>query len=179
MTVAETAAVRAFGPWMGASLSILIGVALLSSLSAFILIGPRVYYAMALDRLFFPFAAKVHPKHRVPGRSILIQGSLAVIMLIIGSYEQLLVYLGFSLSIFPWLAIAGIFIARRRGIGNDTAVKVWGYPIVPGFYLLASLGLMIVAYINRPLESTIAVATVLLGIPCYFLGIKNIRSDTQ
>ena len=179
ITVAETAAVRAFGPWMGAGLSILIGTALLSSLSAFILIGPRVYYAMALDRMFFPFAAKVHPKYRVPGRSILIQGSLAVLMLIIGSYEQLLVYLGFSLSIFPWLAIAGIFVARKRGIGNDTAVKVWGYPVVPAFYLLASLVLMVVAYINRPLESSIAIATVLLGIPCYFFGIKNNRSDTH
>jgi len=177
ITVAERAAVHAYGPWMGAGLSILIGTALLSSLSAFIMIGPRVYYAMAVDSLFFPFASKVHRKYRVPGRSIIIQGSLAIFMLLIGSYEQLLVYLGFSLSIFPWIAITGIFIARKRGVGNGKAVRVWGYPFVPLFYLAASLTLMIVAYINRPVESSVAVITVLLGIPCYFLWIK--KSDEK
>jgi len=177
ITVAETASVRAFGPWMGNGLSILIAFALLSSLSAYILIGPRVYFAMARDKLFFPFAARVHPKYGVPGRSILIQGSLAVVMVLVGSFEQLLVYMGFALSIFPWLAITGIFIARRRGLGDSNVVKVWGYPSVPIFYLITSLGLMLVAYVNRPLESSIAIMTVLLGIPCYFLWAKRMNIE--
>jgi len=78
--VVETAAVGAFGEWMGAALSVMIGIALLSSLSAFLMIGPRVYFAMARDRLFFPFAAQVHPRSGVPGRSILMQGGLAAII---------------------------------------------------------------------------------------------------
>ena len=179
ITVVETAAVRAFGSWMGAGLSILIGAALLSSLSAFIMIGPRIYYAMARDRLFFPFAAKVHPQYRVPGKSIIIQGSLAGLMLIIGSYEQLLVYLGFSLSIFPWLAIAGLFIARKRGVGDKIAFRVWGYPIVPLFYLVSSLTLMVIAYINRPVESSVAVITVILGVPCYFLWVRKANKTSM
>jgi len=174
ITVAKTASVRAFGPWMGNGLSILIAFALLSSLSAYILIGPRVYFAMARDRLFFSFAARVHPKYGVPGYSILIQGFLAMIMVLVGSFEQLLIYMGFALSIFPWLAIAGVFIARRRELGESTVVKAWGYPWVPIFYLIASLGLMVVAYINRPLESSIAIITVILGIPFYFLWVKKI-----
>lgn len=173
IAIAEKASIEAFGPWMGDTLGLLISLALLSSLSAFVIIGPRVYFAMARDRLFFPFAAKVHPKYKVPGRSILIQGSIAILMVLIGSFEQLLVYIGFALNIFPWLAVFGIFIARKRHIGNSDAFKVWGYPVVPIFFLVTSLGLMAVNYLNRPLESTAAVVTVLLGVPCYFIWIKG------
>jgi APA family basic amino acid/polyamine antiporter len=178
--IIEKASTQTFGNWMGNSMGLLISIALLSSLSAYVLIGPRVYFAMAKDRLFFPFAAKVHPRYKVPGRSILIQGVIAVIMVIIGSFEQLLVYIGFALNIFPWLAVAGLFIARKQGIGEKNAFKVWGYPYVPLFYLATSLFLMLINYLNRPLESTAAVLTVLVGIPCYFLcvkGLKGNRSD--
>ncbi|MFO7981607.1 MAG: amino acid permease [Candidatus Aminicenantes bacterium] len=173
IAVVERASIEAFGPWMGDTLGLLISLALLSSLSAFVIIGPRVYFAMARDRLFFPFAAKIHPKYKVPGRSILIQGGIAVIMVLIGSFEQLLVYIGFALNIFPWLAVFGIFLARKRHIGNHNAFKVWGFPVVPAFFLVTSLGLMVVNYLNRPLESTAAVVTVLLGVPCYFIWIKG------
>ncbi len=173
--VVERASVNAFGGWMGRGLSLMIGVALLSSLSAYIIIGPRVYFAMARDRLFFPFASKVHPRFGVPGRSIVIQGTIAVLMVLVGSFEQLLVYLGFALGIFPWLAVAGIFIARRRGIGDSSAVKVWGYPFVPLFFLVTMLGLLVVAYYNRPLESSAAVLTVIAGIPCYLLWVRAMK----
>jgi APA family basic amino acid/polyamine antiporter len=173
--VLELALVKAFGSWAGDLLSLLIALALLSSLSAFILIGPRVYFAMAQDRLFFASASKIHTRYHVPGRSIIVQGILAVMMVIIGSLEQLLVYLGFALWIFPWLAVAGVFIARRRKIGEDTAVKLWGYPFVPLFFLISSIALMTIAYVNRPLESTAAVLTVVFGIPCYFLWVRGAR----
>lgn len=172
IAVVERAAVGTLGPWMGKALSILISLALLSSLSAFIIIGPRVYFAMARDRLFFSFASNVHPRYGVPGMSIILQGVLAAFMVWIGTFEQLLVYLGFALGIFPWLAVAGIFIARRRNIGNETAVTVWGFPFVPLFFLATTLFLMVIAYLNRPLESSAAILTVLAGIPLYFAWIR-------
>lgn len=175
IAVVESASVRALGNWMGKVLSLMIGIALLSSLSAFILIGPRVYFAMARDRLFFSFASKVHPRYGVPGRSIIVQGTVAVLMVLIGSFEQLLIYGGFALGIFPWLAVLGIFIARKKHIGDSSAVKVWGFPFVPVFFLMSSLSLMVLAYFNRPLESTAAVMTVILGVPCYFLWIKGVK----
>ncbi len=172
IAIVEKASAASFGSWMGKGLSIMVSFALLSSLSAYIIIGPRVYFAMARDKLFFPFAVKVHPRFRVPSRSIVIQGTLASVMVLIGSFEQLLIYLGFALGIFPWLAVFGVFIARKRRIGDSTAVKVPGYPFVPVFFLVSTLVLMIFAYINRPLESTAAVITVLAGIPCYLIWIK-------
>ncbi len=175
ITVLETASVNVFGEWMGNGLSLLIGIALLSSLSAFILIGPRVYYAMSKDRLFFSFAADVDPKYKVPGKSIILQSTIAIGMVLIGSYEQLLIYIGFALNIFPWLAIGGLFIARKRKIGETLAVKVWGYPVIPIFFIVSSLFLMTINYINRPFESTAAIVTVLLGIPCYYIWIKKVK----
>lgn len=177
--VVEAASVRTFGPWMGKAMSVLVAVALLSSLSAFIMIGPRVYFAMAKDRLFFTFAAKVHPRYEVPGRSIIVQGFIAITMVTVSSIEPLLLYIVFALNIFPWLAVVGLFIARKRGIGEDTAVKVKGYPFVPIIFLAASLLLMIVMYLDRPLESTAAVVTVLLGIPFYFLWIKGVHISNK
>ncbi len=172
ITIAELALTYAFGPGMTKFFGAIIGVVLLSSLSAYIMIGPRVYYAMARDRLFFGFASLVHPRYTVPGRAILIQGGIAILMVIAGTFEQLLIYVGFALGIFPWLAVAGLFKARRLKIGEESAVKVWGYPVVPLFFLATNLLLMAITYFNRPEESSYAVLTILLGIPCYFLWIK-------
>jgi APA family basic amino acid/polyamine antiporter len=175
--VVETAAVQAFGAGMGKVVSLLVGVGLLSCLSAFIMIGPRVYYAMAKDRLFFPFAGDVHARYKVPGKSVIIQGAIAVVMVLIGSFEQLIIYIAFALNIFLWLAVVGIFLARKRNVGEESAVKVWGYPYVPLFFLLASFVLMVFNYMNRPLESSAAVLTVLFGIPCYFLWVKGVAKN--
>ena len=100
-------------------------------------------------------------------------------MVLIGSFEQLLIYIGFALNIFPWLAVAGVFFARKKHIGNEKAFKVWGYPVVPVFFLISSLGLMLINYFNRPLESTAAVVTVLLGIPCYYIWIKGFKQNAK
>jgi len=172
IAIVEQASVRTFGPWMGKALGLLVGFCLLSSLSAYIILGPRVYYSMAKDGLFFSFARRIHPRFGVPGWSILCQGAFASAMVLVGSFEQLLIYMGFALNIFPWLAVLGVFLTRRRNGGAPAAsgaFKTWGYPLTPLFYLAASLGLMAVNYLNRPLESTAAVLTVLAGIPVYVL----------
>lgn len=174
IAIVEKASSGAFGMPMGKGLSLMVATALLSSLSAYILIGPRIYFAMAKDRLFLPFAAGLHPRFKVPSKSIAVQSALACVMVLAGSFEQLLVYLGFALSIFPWLAVAGIFIARRRRIGEATAARVPLYPFTPLFFLACTLALMGAAYINRPVESTAAVMTIIAGIPCYFLWVRKI-----
>jgi len=176
--VVGLASEKAFGAWAGRSLSILISLALLSSLSAYIIIGPRVYYAMAREGLFFHFASQIHKKFGVPGKAILLQGLVAVVMILAGTLEQLLVYIEFALGVFPLVAVAGIYLARKRKLGDDTAVKVWGYPFTPLFFLLTSLAILVIAFIDRPLESTIAMVTILAGIPLYFL-IKGIRNPEE
>jgi len=151
-------------------LSILISFALFSSLSAFIILGPRVYYSMAKDRYFFRFASEVHSKYGVPSKSIMLQGVIAAVMVLFGTFDQILTYMGFSLGIFPILAIIGVFKLRRL---NKSTYKLPGFPIVPIIYIMAGISILFLAFFERPFESSIAIFTVIIGIPVYLVFKKR------
>jgi APA family basic amino acid/polyamine antiporter len=155
-----------FGPSMETVMSLLVAFALLSSLSAYIILGPRVYYAMARDGQFFRIAAQIHPVFQTPWKSIIIQGLIASVMVMTGTFDQLLTYLGFSLGIFPLLAVFGVFKLRRQGLSR---VRMPFYPAAPVFFLVVSTAILVLAYLERPVESTIAILTVVAGIPAYFI----------
>ncbi|MCL4522756.1 MAG: amino acid permease [Acidobacteria bacterium] len=167
--VCEVAAVQLFGPDAAARISLLISLALLSSLSAYVLIGPRVYYAMAKDRLFFRFAARVHSRFQTPGLSILAQCACSLVMILSGTFEQLLIYIGFALGIFPLMAVAGLLVLRHREPQRERPYRVWGYPLVPLFFLVVMIAVLAVGFVNRPKPSLIALATVAAGMPAYWL----------
>jgi APA family basic amino acid/polyamine antiporter len=154
-----------FGKSFESALSGLIAFALFSSLSAFIILGPRVYYAMSRDGYFFPFAGSVHPKFRVPSKSILLQGLLAAALVLFGTFDQILTYMGFSLGIFPILAVLGVFKLRRSGA---SVYKLPGFPVVPLVYVLAGIGILCLGFFERPVESSIAIGMVIIGIPVFF-----------
>ncbi len=155
-----------FGRSYESALSVLISFALFSSLSAFIILGPRVYYSMARDGLFFRFAAEVHGRFGVPHKSIILQGIIASVMVMFGTFDQILTYMGFSLGIFPLLAIIGVFKLRRSGL---SAYRSPGYPVVPVIYILAGISILSLAFFERPVESIIAILTVMIGIPVYWM----------
>ena len=154
-----------FGPSFERVLSVLIAVALFSSLSAFIILGPRVYYAMACDRCFFPFFASVHPRFKVPARSILLQGLIAALLVLLGTFDQILTYMGFSLGLFPILSVIGIFKLRRQGAA---VYRMPGFPVVPLVYVLAGGAILVLGYFERPVESSIALGMALIGIPFFY-----------
>ncbi len=145
--------------------SILISFALFSSLSAFIILGPRVYYAMAKDGYFFRFASEIHPLFKVPSKSILLQSTISVIILISGTFEQILTYMSFSLGIFPIIAVFGVFKIRSK----RENYKIPLFPIPPLLYLISSLLILILGFLERPYPSLIATFTVFAGIPFYLI----------
>lgn len=170
ISIGGLAAGNAFGKSAETVLSILISFALFSSLSAFIIIGPRVYYSMARDGVFFKSLAAVSPRFGVPARSIVLQGAIAVVMVLFGTFDQLLTYMGFSLGIFPILAVLGVFKLRRKGA---SVVRMPGYPVTPALYILAGTTILVLSFLQRPKESSIALATVLIGIPIYLIFKKK------
>ncbi len=172
VAVGDVATRRLFGPAAAAWLSALIGLGLLSSLSAYVFTGPRVYYAMARDALFFRFAAQIHPRFETPGASIAAQGLCAVLMILSGTFEQLLTYIGFALGFFPWMAVAGVLVLRRREPARERPYRVWGYPLVPVFYLVSMAWIWGVALVTRPGPSLMAVLTITAGIPAYWLTVR-------
>jgi len=153
-----------FGGSYESALSVLISFALFSSLSAYIILGPRVYYAMAKDRYFFRFASEVHPKFGVPSKSILLQGMIASIMVLLGTFDQILTYMGFSLGIFPLLVVIGVFKLRKE---KKSVYRLPGFPYVPCFYLIAGITILFLGFSERPVESSIAILTVIAGIPVF------------
>ncbi len=155
---------RAFGPGTESVVSTLIGVALFSSLSAYVILGPRVYYAMARDSVFFRSLAVVSRTSRAPTRAILLQGGISSILVLTGSFDQILTYMGFSLGIFPILAVAGVIRLRRK---RQSVLPLFGFPVVPFVYLFAGTLMLILSYLERPLESTLALGTVAAGLPVY------------
>jgi APA family basic amino acid/polyamine antiporter len=159
-----------FGKSFESLLSVLISFALLSSLSAFIILGPRVYYAMAKDGYFFKFASKVHSIYRVPSKSILLQSVIAIVIVLSGTLGKILTYMGFSLGIFPILAVIGVFKLRSL---KKSEYKMPGYPIIPIIYILAGISILTLGFLESPVPSLIAILTVAVGIPAYYI-FKNI-----
>jgi APA family basic amino acid/polyamine antiporter len=164
ISVGGLAAGNLFGRSAETILSLLISFALFSSLSAYLILGPRVYYSMARDGIFFRTIAYVDPKSSVPTRSIVLQGGIAAVMVLFGTFEQLLTYMGFSLGLFPLLAVLGVFKLRRTG---RSAVKLPGFPVAPALYLLIGTAILVLAFLERPKESLVAIGTALAGIPVY------------
>ena len=156
---------NAFGATTETVVSVLIAFALFSSLSAYLILGPRVYYAMSRDGYFFKSISRIEPKTHVPSRAILLQGGLSIIMVLSGTFDQILTYMGFALGIFPLLAVAGVFSLRRL---NGNHRRMPGFPYVQIVFLLASGGMMMLSFFERPIESGVALFTVLMGLPIYW-----------
>jgi len=159
-----------FGKSAEVLFSLLIAFALFSSLSAFIIIGPRVYYSMANDGLFFRSVAKIHPKFEVPSNSILLQGLIAVILAISGSFEQVLTYMGFALGIFPVMTVLGVFKLRKN---NKDNIKLPGYPVTQIVYIITGIMILVLSFLERPAESSVALGVVAVGVPAYFIFKKT------
>ena len=174
IAVGGLAAERLFGSAVRTVFSGLIGFALLSSISALIILGPRVYYAMARDGYFFRAVAAVRPGARVPARSILLQSLLAAVLILTGTFEQILTYMGFCLGIFPILAVLGLFRLRHARLPG---YRMPGFPAVPVLFAAASTLMLVLAFQERPVESSIALLTVAAGIPCYFLFRRKATSS--
>jgi APA family basic amino acid/polyamine antiporter len=167
----------AFGKNMDVLFSMLISFALFSSLSAYLILGPRVTYSMASNGYFFKSIARINPVTKVPSLAILLQAVISIIMVLSGTFDQILTYLGFSLGIFPILAVAGVFKLRITG---KSKIKLPGYPFAHIFFISSSLLILILAYSERPVESSIAIATIVAGIPFfYLLKSRNVAHPMQ
>jgi len=159
-----------FGKSMEILFSLMISFALFSSLSAFIILGPRVYYSMAKDGYFFKSVSQVHPTFNVPSKAIILQSFISIFMVLTGTFDQILTYMGFSLGIFPILAVIGVFKLRYS---KKSKYRLPGYPFVPIIYILSGILILFLAFFERPIESSIALLTVFTGIPAFFIFKKR------
>jgi APA family basic amino acid/polyamine antiporter len=134
-----------------------------------VLAGPRVYYAMAEDRLFFRRAGELHPRHRTPVFGLAVQAVWASVLCLSGTYNQLLDYVIFASVLFYFLTTLALFRLRRKRPDLPRPVKAFGYPIVPALYLVAAGALMVILLIKKPLFTWPGLIIVALGIPVYLI----------
>ena len=164
VAIGEAAAGALFGLRGGNFFSAIMSVGLLSCVSAMVIAGPRVYFAMAVDRCFFPTAARIHPKWGTPTYAIIYQALAAIVMILTGTFESLVYYIGFALIFFAALAVAGMIRLRRRQGWKTLGIVNWGYPLAPGLFIVASVWMLFYTASMRPKESGMGLLTILLGV---------------
>jgi APA family basic amino acid/polyamine antiporter len=165
--IGEKATTSMFGTMFGTIMTAVILISILGCLSATILPGPRIYYAMAKDGLFFKSFSKVHPKYHSPSVAVIWQGIIASILCVSGTYEQLYTYVIFSTLMFYIALAAALFVMRKKKPDMPRPYKVWGYPVVPVIFGLSMLLIAINTLIEKPLESMVGIALLFLGWPVF------------
>jgi APA family basic amino acid/polyamine antiporter len=168
VAIGEASAGALFGLRGGNFFSAIMSVGLLSCVSAMVISGPRVYFAMAVDRCFFPTAARINPRWGTPIYAIIYQSLAAVLMILTGTFESLVYYIGFALIFFAALAVAGMIRLRRREGWRRLGVVNWGYPLTPGLFIVASAWMLFYTASMRPKESALGLLTILLGAGLYY-----------
>ncbi len=174
--VGALAAEALFGTHIGHYFSGAIALGLLSVLSAMIMAGPRVYYAMSKDRVFFHRFAKVSKKHHTPTESIFLQAAIAIVMILTASYNKLLIYIGFTLSLFAMLTVIGLMILRIRQPSKDH-YRTFGYPLTPLLFILGNMWIIYFSVLSRPVPALAGILTIGAGFVVYKYLHLNLKSD--
>jgi basic amino acid/polyamine antiporter, APA family len=167
-SLASEAMTKAYGVMAGKLLALLILMSLLGALNGLILTGPRVYYAMAKDRVFFSQFAQ-NSKYGTPVFALIAQGTWAAVLMWSGTYEQLFTYVIFTGWMFYGLTAAGVIILRRRRPHCHRPFAVPGYPWVPLLFCAATAGLVLATIASGLLGALIGIALLLTGVPIYWI----------
>ena len=166
--VGQNATAQLLGAGAASSLTALSALIMFSSVSAMVVAGPRVYYAMARDGLFFSSAARVHPRFRTPRMAIFAQALWSCVLVLSGAFGPLLTYTGFAVVLFAGIAVGSLFVTRRKFAGERRAFSAWGYPVAPAIFCIASFMIVVSSLREQPLASFAGLAIIAAGIPLFY-----------
>ena len=164
----DVVAERLFGFVAGGVLAAFTIVGLAASISAMVLAGPRVYYAMARDGLFLPAAARVHPRFRTPIVAIVAQSLWSGVLVLSGTLSQLVSYTGFAVVLFSGFAVAAVFVLRRRRPNDERPFRTWGYPWAPAVFVVASAGMLLNELWRNGTTALAGAGVIAAGVPVYW-----------
>lgn len=163
LEVGAKSAVFLFGGNISRFFSGAVSIGILSVLSAMIMTGPRVYYAMSTDGIFFKHFGKLHNRRNTPAFSIFLQAGIAVVMVVTASFDALLLYIGFTLSLCAMMTVIGLMKIRKTRHVDDQNYKTFGYPITPLLFIVGNLWIVFYSVQCRPVAAVSGVGTILLG----------------
>jgi APA family basic amino acid/polyamine antiporter len=165
--IGEAAAGRLFGDWGARAMSLAVLVSVFGCISATVISGPRVFYAMARDGLFFRRLAEIHPRFRTPGPAIVLQGIWSAALCLSGTYTRLYTFVVFAAVLFYALAGASVIVLRIRHPEWPRPYRTWGYPWTPLLYVGVCVVVLVSTLVSQPKESGIGLAILGLGLPAY------------
>lgn len=162
-------AVQSFAGSRGADLlTVAMAVSALGALHVVVLTGARIPFAMARDGVFFRFARRIHPSFRTPSGSLIFLGSVAALLALTGTFEELYSLFVFAVWIFFALVAIALMRLRQKEPNLNRAYRVWGYPLTPLIFLAAAVALTINLWMTRPVRSSIGLVVILAGIPFFY-----------
>lgn len=166
--VASDTAVRIFGQAGAALVAACVMLSAFGALNGSMMTGPRIFWAMADENLFFKPVAKVHPKFQTPYVAIAMAVVLGVLYVSLRTFEQLAD--AFVLGIWPFyaLAVASVFVLRKRLPNVERPYRTVGYPFVPAVFLIASVAMLANALFTAPSTTMICFGVILVGIPVFY-----------
>jgi APA family basic amino acid/polyamine antiporter len=161
--------VQSFAGSRGAAwLTIAMAISALGALHVVVLTGARIPFAMARDGVFFQFATRLHPSFRTPSGSLVFLGSIAALLALSGTYEELYSLFVFAVWIFFALTAIALFRLRKKEPSLIRPYRAWGYPITPLVFLLAAVALTANLWTIRPVRSTLGLVVILAGVPFFY-----------
>ena len=169
LEVGHIAAMHIFGPLGADIMGVTLAVMLVSTVSAMVLAGPRVLHVIGEDHPAFRFLAKRTPAG-IPRVAILTQAALSLLFIFSASFEAILVFSGFTLGLNSLLAVAGIFVLRRREPELERPYRAWGYPVTPLVYLALTSWTLLYILLDRPAQGLIGLGLIAAGLVFYWLA---------
>jgi APA family basic amino acid/polyamine antiporter len=166
--IAADTAEALLGPGAGGLVSGFVLFSVLGTLTALILLGPRVYFAMARDGIVFRWLGDVHPAYRTPHRAIVLQAIWAAVLVATGTFRALFTRVTYTEWIFFGLLAVGLIVLRRRP-DVKREWSMWGAPALPALFAAGSFAIVINQVLHDPKESAIGLGLVLAGLPVYYL----------
>jgi basic amino acid/polyamine antiporter, APA family len=160
-----------FGPVGADIMAVTISLLLVSTVSAFVYLGPRIAQVMGEDYYILRWLRKKSSKG-APVHAIIFQIAVTLIFIYTATFEQVFIYTGFTISLMTSMTVLGVFVLRYRQPGLPRPYKTWGYPFTPALFLLINGWILYYLLVERPLESFVGIAIVSLGIIFYFLNLK-------
>ena len=180
-SVLDIIADRLLGSYAGNIMGVVSIISLAASISAMTLAGPRVYYSMGRDGLFFRRTGIVHPRYRTPSSSIIAQAAWSSLLVLTATADALVTYTGFAIVLFSGMAVVALFVLRRRMPDAPRPFRAWGYPLAPAIYAVASFAILVNGLYRAPGATGAGALIIAAGLPMYFLfrrQIPNPKSQT-
>jgi APA family basic amino acid/polyamine antiporter len=170
----ELAARALFGGPGGTLVGFFVLISILGTLNAMVLVGPRIAYAMALDRLFFPGVERAHESFRTPAVAIAVQALVAAgILLVLETFERALDYTVFAILLATMADVAALYTLRRSQPRRPRPYRAWGYPWLPGLYFVFNGAIAAMLLRNGPRDCAIGLAIAAAGLPFYWLFVRR------